>query len=177
MDCLSSDWLFDNEVLGSNFTPHSPPQLNFLPLSQLCFILPSHSHHSALYSYSLLYLSVMGTGPNPAWINHNFGGDFFSESAALAGVQQSLFLSCSLLLSLALSIFTTFLLFRLFAYINIGIYQVQQQQLQLLQPQQLAPQGRIHATESATYAHNDVADLVLNPPAAPAAGGEAPLME
>ena len=60
---------------------------------------------------------------------------------------------------------------------NNSKYQVQQQQLQLLQPQQLAPQGRIHATESATYAHNDVADLVLNPPAAPAAGGEAPLME
>ena len=56
-------------------------------------------------------------------------------------------------------------------------YQVQQQQLQLLQPQQLAPQGRIHATESVTSAHNDVADLVPSPPAAPAAGGEAPLME
>ena len=55
--------------------------------------------------------------------------------------------------------------------------QAQQQQFQLLQPQQLAPQGRIHASESAASAHNDLADLVLNPPAAPAAGGVAPLME
>ena len=60
---------------------------------------------------------------------------------------------------------------------NNSNYQVQQQQLQLLQPQQLAPQGRIHATESATSAHNDVADLVLSPPAAPAAGGEAQLIQ
>ena len=60
---------------------------------------------------------------------------------------------------------------------NNSNYQAQQQQFQLLQPQQLALQGRIHASESATSAHNDLADLVLNPPAALAAGGVTPLME
>ena len=55
--------------------------------------------------------------------------------------------------------------------------QIQQQQLQLLQPQKLAPQGQIHATESATSAQNNVVDLVPSPPPAPTAGGEAPLME
>ena len=53
-------------------------------------------------------------------------------------------------------------------------FQVQQQQFQLLQPQQLAPQGQIIASESAHSAHSDLAGLVLNPPAVPTAGGEAP---
>ena len=35
-----------------------------------------------------------------------------------------------------------------------------QQQFQLLQPQQQAPQGRIHASESAHSAQNDLAGLV-----------------
>ena len=60
---------------------------------------------------------------------------------------------------------------------NNSNYQSQKQQLQQLHPQHPAPQGRIHASESAVSAHNDLADLVLNPPAAPAAGGVAPLME
>ena len=56
-------------------------------------------------------------------------------------------------------------------------FQAQQQQFQLLQPQQLAPQGQIITSESAYSAHNDLAGLVLTPPAAPAAGGEVPLSQ
>ena len=59
-------------------------------------------------------------------------------------------------------------------YNSNNAFQGQQQQLELLQPQQLAPQGRIIASESAASAHSDLADLVLNPPAVSTAGSGAP---
>ena len=58
-------------------------------------------------------------------------------------------------------------------------FQVQPQQLQpqQLQPQHAVPGGRIYVTEMASFAVNDLASLVSNPPIAPVVGGGASLTQ